>query len=203
MRIFVAFAILVFLALVPANAAVIDSLNESLAPKPTTWDAGEVGWTYTPSFDYSLEGIETKFGSVDSRIVTLEFYDEHPEDGGVLLRSGSFSPASNVFSGAVFSGLMLTAGEDYFMGFRHVLDLGVNVTEDSGATAMSPLRFSFDDNGSYDFFEPGTFTENPILRFLGTPSPPGGVIPEPSSILLLCIGLLVILIGFRKKSKRT
>src|SRR5690606_16131821 len=84
---------------VQADLIVADSFNESATPHSTTWVATEVGWFYTPEFSYDLAGITTKFGSADSRIVTVEIYDAFPGSVGTLLRSADFSPLSTAFAG--------------------------------------------------------------------------------------------------------
>ena len=120
-----------------ANAvAIVDSVNADKSPADGyIWTATEVGWDYTPSAAYNLVGVNTKFGfETDSRTVSVEVYDASPSNGGTLLRSGNFTPLSNNFSGGTFAPLSLTAGDDYFIGFRNVDGLGVNVTEDAEAT---------------------------------------------------------------------
>lgn len=152
--------------------AIVDSVN---ADKPTAkyaWLATEVGWLYTPNFSYSLSGILTKFeasgpafnaGTV--RTVTVEVYDKAPQAGGTLLRSANFTALFGAFSGGNFAPLSLIGGEDYFIGFRNVRDLGVNTTDAAGAIGLAPLYYSFANDGSYTKTESQYFTSNPILQF--------------------------------------
>src|SRR5687768_7840620 len=124
MRIFQCVSIIVASVVLSAGATesvhgsivVADSINETRSPGTALFGVPEIGWLYTPSLSYDLIGIETKFSSADSRTVTIEVYDEHPFfGGGTLLRSVSFTPASNAFAGGQFASLPLTSGEDYFI----------------------------------------------------------------------------------------
>jgi hypothetical protein len=183
----------------PANAlSIVDSVNADKSPAiGTTWNANEVGWSYTPTFSYNLSGINTKFGAgfgAGSKTVTVEVYDEAPTTGGTLLRSASFTSLANAFSGGTFAALNLLAGEDYFIGFRNVDGLGVNFTQDAGSTALAPLRYGFGNNGSYPSsydFEPHT---QAILQFVGeTPT----AVPTPA----LLPGLIGLGLGVLRKRK--
>jgi hypothetical protein len=180
----------------PAQASVVDSVNANKTPPPFgTWAANEVGWQYTPSFSYDLSGILTKFAAVDNRTVTAELYNGLPTAGGVLLGSGAFTPSTG-FAGGAFANLPLTAGHAYFVGFRGVGGLGVNVTENPGATYLSDLHYDGGNSGSYTIPEVGDFTGQPILEFEGSiPSPA----PEPGSLALLATGGLPLLGLLRRR----
>lgn len=165
-----------------AQAAVIDSVNANRSPSANSfWGVSEVGWFYTPTFSYTLNGINTKFGSggfANNRTVTVEIYNGAPS-AGTLLRSANFTALINQFSGGTFASLNLTAGQNYFIGFRNVSSLGVNFTNESGATALSSLRYGFANNGSY----PDSFNFIPntqaILQFTqnSTPIPTPALLP--------------------------
>ena len=185
---------------VQAAVIVVDSINESASPAPYLWSAPEVGWFYTPTFSYDLAGVRTKFGnSVDSRTVTVEVYNAHPESGGTLLRSADFAPLSNAFAGGEFAPLSLVAKTTYFFGFRNVGGsiLNINSTEDFGATNLGVIRFSFVNDGSYSFSDDTSYTTQPIVQFLGQPSAPPAV-PEPS---MMVIGTLFGLGGLVAKRR--
>ena len=125
-----------------ASAAVMDSINADKTADTEGWGVCEVGWVYTPGFSYNLTGVRTKFGSGDSRMVTVEVYDELPSQGGTLLRSATFSPLANTLAGGSFAPLELSAGEDYFIGFRNVLGLNANFTPEPDSVSVSPLYYS-------------------------------------------------------------
>ena len=51
-------AIIVMLAISPAPAVIIDSINADKNPFTVTVSSmGEIGWLYTPQFSYTLTGI--------------------------------------------------------------------------------------------------------------------------------------------------
>jgi hypothetical protein len=179
---------------------VVDSINATASPHPvSSWatGVGKVGWFYTPTFSYELAGIATKFRSADSRTVTAEIYDEFPGDGGVLLRTASFSPLSGVFSGGIFSApLGLSSGVTYFFGFTNVEGLGVNVTNDAGATNLSGgMRFST-LSGNYNSGPETGYTAQPIIQFQAM------AVPEPNSLALCGIGACVMAIAAARRRRR-
>lgn len=207
-------------ATLPATAAVIDSVNADKQPAPLSWWAGqdEVGWLYRPASAYDLTGVETRFGALrpsdgnfanltptQRATVTVEVYDALPADGGHLLRSADFT-ASTELAGGVFPALQLVAGEDYFIGFRHLDGLGVNYTIDPGAKSLGAdhveLGNIFGFAGGYNPGGSGTYSivgpasgrsSAPILRFLGEPIPSPTTAPEPAGVLLLGLGALPLL----------
>ena len=193
-------ALAAFSAAVPCPVQAQDAVNVDATPSASAWAATEVGWDYMPTTSYSLNGIETKFSGGDpDREVTVALYSAEPSFGGALLRSATFTPASGTFSGASFAALHLAAGQNYFVGFRNVGDLGVNVTSDSSAAALSVLHYDFYGNGNYDSSESGDFTNNPILRFDAAPVPEA---PTTVSLgLLLALGGLVIVVRRRRVSR--
>ena len=188
-------ALAAFNAAVPRPAQAQDAVNVNATPASSAWAATEVGWDYMPATSYSLTGIETKFLSGDpDREVTVALYGAEPSSGGTLLRSANFTPTGGTFSGASFAALTLAAGQNYFVGFRNVGDLGVNVTGDAGATALSALHYDFYRNGAYDASESGDFTNNPILRF--------DAAPVPEATTAVSLGLLLALSGLASVVRR-
>jgi hypothetical protein len=165
--------------------SVMDGVNMGATPSGDSWYATDVGWFYTPSFSYQLTGVETRFSSLDSRLCTLEFFRVGPpsDPGSVLLRSSPFAPSTS-WAGGTFAPLALTAGTTYFVGIRNTQWLGVNATNDPGATVWSPLRWDYDNSGSYAAVESGRYTSQPILRFRGPDA-----IPEAGTLTAL-MGLL-------------
>jgi hypothetical protein len=153
--------------------ALIDSINQDGFPSPLSrWMAAEIGWKYTPTVNYALTGVFTEFSAIpygDNRTVTVEVYDGLPSDGGRLLRSADFTPLAETYSGASFLPLNLLAGHAYFIGFRNVAHLGINVTANPEATVLYPLYYSLDNDDSYSFIETVTDnnSSNPILEFYG------------------------------------
>lgn len=167
-----------------ALAVVADSFNADKNPADGGWGIAEVGWIYTPDFSYNLSGIRTKFGSSDSRTVTIEVYDGHPHpdqgEEGTLLRSAFFTPSANVFSGGSFQPLAINAGEDYFIGFRNVSGLGSNFTTDPGAVPVSPLYFWMTNIGIYENESSEPNFMQAILQFEGDQTEPN--LPDPCDL---------------------
>jgi hypothetical protein len=145
----------------------VDAVNQNGYPEVNMWYADDVGWEYTPTISYTLTGVSTKFGYVDNRTVTVEVYDGLPSNGRTLLRSAGFTPASLTYSGASFAPINLVAGHTYFIGFRNVSGLDVNVSYNPNLTDF-PLYYSFADDGSYSII---TSADAPILEFYGQESP--------------------------------
>jgi hypothetical protein len=153
-----------------ASAAVVDSFNADKNPAAGAWGVSEVGWIYTPGSSYNLTGVRTKFGSGPgsySRTVTLEVYDELPSQGGTLLRSAAFSPLADAFAGGSFGSLAVTAGEDYFIGFRNVNNLGSNFTTDPYSASVSHLFYGIQDAGIYGSENAFLDYTQAILQFEG------------------------------------
>lgn len=190
-----------------STATVIESVNETFPPKAdTSYGVGgsEVGWMYTPSMDYLLTGVNTRFGEVvdTARIVTIDIFDAAPRFGGTLLASTLFNPVANVFSGGDFAmAIEFNAGEDYFVGFNDITGLHVNTTADPGATALEThagdrtiifgpggLVISLPPDHSYDnrFYasNSGQDITRPILQFEGYTG-----VPEPATCALLGVGV--------------
>ena len=188
-----------FSAASPARAQ--DAVNANATPAALNWFGPDAGWDYTPGTGYSLSGVETKFASGSpSQLVTVEIYSGEPASGGTLLRSATFLPSGGLFSGASFAALTLTAGQEYFVGFRNIANLGVNVTKDPGATSLSATHYDFDfsNHGTYSSVEAGDFTNNPILKFDGAPVPEASTTVSFGLLLALGMGGLVVAAKRRK-----
>lgn len=184
------------LATQSVSAGVVDAINESAAPASSDWIAIEVGWFYTPAFDYALSGVETKFGSSDGRSVAVKVFQNFmPGVGGTLLRSGFLGPVANAFSGASFAELALLSGEEYFVAFVDTADMGVNYTADADATVLGQAHFSLIPGEEFNHVQNGD-AEQPILRFLG----PSNAIAEPATLLLLGLGLVALALAQVRRS---
>jgi hypothetical protein len=188
------------------------------------WGASDVGWFYTPASSFSLSGIETKFSipdgtSIEDRTVTVVLYaGGTPANGGTLLGSFGFNSAladNNTLGGGTFATpISLSAGTQYFVGFENVGpaadstgpnidDLGVNFTDDSGATFLSNWYYdapgSSTCNTGAGFACEDTNTDilgQPILAFL-TPSPVSAT-PLPGTLPLFASVLGFIGLGTRR-----
>jgi hypothetical protein len=185
---------------VEGASPVVDDVNGSRNPPCLVYSPNIVnlGWYYTPSFNYNLDGITSTFRAITSppvttRNVTLGVYDEV---GGTLLRSGTFSAgAAGGNLGMMFDPLPVVAGEDYFIGYQNVAGLGLNVVDFEVSlpppTNQPNPAVEF-QSGWYSGANFGTFVPHtmaapagfaaPILRF-------HGVIPEPSTALLMTMML--------------
>lgn len=214
--------ICVALLLVSRSAAaipiLIDGVNHDipgLDHAPSMWVASDVGWEWTPTFDFELTSLSTAFRFVDGaprRPVTAEIYDARPDLGGGLLRSITIDSPAFPFFGVhwgPFPGgpLSVLAGESYFVGFRNVDGMGVNVTDtDPRAETLGPLFYSFDRTGLYDHVSapdavPGINHGAPFLFFItddGTDPPPIPSIPEPALLALLSVGAVAAACRTRK-----
>lgn len=164
------------------GATVLDSVNQNASPAATyVMPSQDLGWLYQPTTSYTLDAIQTKFGDSPradyNRLVTLEIYSGLPSAGGVLLRSATFTPLREAFSGAGFAPLEIVAGQSVFVGFRNVISLGGNITNDIGAASLGTAYSSSD--GSFSFPTTNFFSTQPILLF------EGAAIPEIHSGILV------------------
>lgn len=199
---------------------IVDSINGSAtpvayapgAPSAFTWSATQAGWFYTPSVTYDLQEIETKFGVTDNRLVTVEIYHASRDGNGALLsptagdaplRSALFAPQTNAFAGGAFAPLTLTANQAYFIGFKNVRGLGMNVTDAPDATGLAGgLRFGMSSQAGYLPWPVSGFLSQPILQFLAD-VPDAAAVPEPSSLALFGIGACALLGGASRRRPRT
>jgi hypothetical protein len=199
-----------------AEAATFDSINGAASP-PFVYYGGPVniGWMYTPTESYNLDGISTYFEPVPNgtgaHTITAQIWSDLPNNGGTLLGQGQFSAnsGSGGFGGVSFAPTVLAAGTSYFVDFLNTAGMGVNLgswaldgngnpAPSNGATTNlgswyldngNGSAFSLvSDGGSYYTTATGnvSFAE-PILYFSGTAiSPP---VPEPGTFAMLLLGL--------------
>ena len=176
-------------------STLLDNVNGFRTPSGGSWLATDVGWNYTPSISYSLNEIGTNFApnpGADSSTfnsVTLEIRDGGL--GGSTLRTSSTASVNEYYGGSYgfyFSALTFTAGHTYFIGFRNVANLGLNVTTDSTATSLGFDYYDFDHSAHYSFQFSGGYTSQPILNFYeyGPPVyfltvPPSNLIPPSNN----------------------
>jgi len=158
----------------------MQSINDTFAPMVDyRWEVADAGWLFVPNRTYNFDRVETNFSRVDGRTITIEIYDAHPRNGN-LLASGTFSVFSSTnFIGTTFEHpVTLYAGEDYFIGCRNVLNLGVNVTDAADAVSLGSMWYDWNGDGSYGSEEVGAYTAKPILRLYGSPYEPEVSTPQ-------------------------
>jgi hypothetical protein len=178
-----------------------DGLNATAGNQNIGWCGGcvSVGWYYVPQTAYELSGIQTNFapGIGSDRTVTVELLTERRAVGGHVIASGTFdsSTARGTLGGATFgTPVGLVAGSRYFVGFRNVAGLGINTTNDGGATNLGAFGLFLDNDGTNDgdyqlrggLPTTGSPQDQPILRFL-KPDTPTGVAPTPGQALALTV----------------
>jgi hypothetical protein len=183
----------IMLTALPAPASFIDSVNADKTPFPgEMMGVGEIGWVYTPQFSYTLTGIKSYFGDPTAPVfdpvftVKFEIYDDVPINGGVLLRSVTFLVKSWPAGGA-FSPLDISAGDDYFVGFRYFhpfYDNNVALCNFTGSGVSLPAYYGTYNSGTYSTATNNNNYIHPILLFEGT--------PEPATLLLLAFGGLML-----------
>lgn len=183
------------LAASPVLGVIIDSVNADEALCTSLVDVGEIGWVYTPQFSYILTGIQSIFGN-NTRPdmpwlgnVEIGVYDGVPIHGGVLLRSVTIGVTTSGPVSVSFAPLELSAGSDYFIGFRgEPLDrlppyqIPCNFA-DSGVSL--PCYYGLNNDGIYPNATDSDAWSHPILMFEG--------VPEPATVFLLGLGGLTLL----------
>jgi hypothetical protein len=175
--VFILTIVVTMLAASPVLGVIIDSINADKTPYTSEiGNVGEIGWVYTPEFSYILTGIQSQFGdgsgpTYDWGNVELEVYEGIPISGGVLLRSVTISVITNQPGGGSFEPLEVSAGSDYFIGFRSLVEpvggfysMSCNFA-DSGVPL--PCYYGTNNDGTY----PNTSDSRiyPILQFEGVP----------------------------------
>ena len=194
-------AVLLTLGLAQASS-VFYSVNGTDAPGSNhvvnIWTCcTDVGWYVTPTASFDLTEVDTVFGSVDSRTVTVVIFSGGP--AGTLLGHAGFTPQTSLAGGVFTTPIPIVAGQSYFVGFENVNGLGVNITADAGAQSVGDLFYDVAGNGSFSM-EYTVVDENrqPILQFLGTAPL---AVPEPHAVVLMTAGLgLVALLRRQKRS---
>jgi hypothetical protein len=118
-----------------AEASIIDNINGSAATPFVLYSSSffsVIGWYYTPSISYHLDGISTNFEPVPNgtgtRTVTVQIQTERPINGGTVLAQGTFSAnsGSGGVLGASFSPVTLVAGHTYFVDYLNIGGMGIN-----------------------------------------------------------------------------
>ena len=190
-RVFVVSVVIIaMLAISPTPAVIIDSINADKDPFTFSLSSmGEIGWLYTPQFSYTLTGIQSQFGYISGApiyplgTVELEIYDGLPVDGAALLRSVTFVVENGPPAGGSFTPLEVSAGSDYFVGFRS--DNSNRIFCNSADSGVSlPCYYGTDNTGQYLNFTTTSYLVHPILKFEG--------VPEPATLLLLGLGWLML-----------
>jgi hypothetical protein len=114
---------------------VIDNVNGNAKPPFLAWGGDNAGWVYTPSFSYSLDGIYSTFenvgsatqqGPVATRTVILSVFDKTPT-GSLLARTTFTADGRGGNLGGSFPAILLLAGHDYFIGYEHIYNIGLNI----------------------------------------------------------------------------
>lgn len=168
----------------PTSAPTLYDFNATRFPNFLVWgpNVSAVGWYITPNISMNLTKIETNFNPViqsgsQNRIVTVEILTNRRAAGGTLLRSATFDSAiaRGTLGGASFAPLALTAGTTYFIGFRNVGGIGINTTNEQGATNCGACVYADTETtveGQYQIrFGDANPSEidQPILRLSGSP----------------------------------
>jgi len=208
-----------------AEATIIDSINGSATPASNLENgvdygkpANDIGWYYTPTFSYTLDGIYSEFGQFSSNLatpmITVQIQTDRPVNGGVLLAQATFQ--GNSYDGGelggTFSPVLLTAGQTYFVDFMGMNGMGVNVGQWAdnaqgvpmpSAGANTDLGAYYEDSATSTGFAVAEIGNNdvtlagqqltgnePILYFDGfIPT------PEPSSNCLMLLGAIAALLA--------
>jgi len=180
----------------PVLGVIIDSINADETPYTSAVvNVSEIGWVYTPQFSYTLTGIQSQFSDGSGPVfpwgnVEIEVYDGVPINGGVLLRSVTiFVEWGGFLRGGSFAPLEISAGSDYFIGFRGEPFGPVPPYEilcnfaDSGVSL--PCYYGTNNDGTYPNTTDSDYRIHPILMFEG--------VPEPATVFLLSLGGLALL----------
>ena len=211
-------ATLISLTIVAPNAratgVLIDSTNAASPLYDGLWSAVDVGFLYTPSFSYTLDGIATKFGANDTNFppscpVTVAIFAGVPLyapgnpnviPGSItLLSSGHLTPVENNFVTAPITPVILTANSPYFVAFEIVRGYGANIT----FAASTTFGYWYDYGGlTLDGYVADDYAAQVglgvVIEFYGplTTSLPGAI-----SLFATGLGGLGLL-GWRRKRKQ-
>lgn len=184
-------------------STVVDSFNETATPVQSFFSAEDWGWFYRPSVSYNLNGIRTNFSTFPDiapptpKTVTLEVLTAPRSDGGTLLGSASFdwTTARGTLNGPSFSDIPLTAGITYFIGFRNIYGIGVNIANSGTQAIPGVSRFDIDGSGSYNQQQTDPVNSFPILQFTSN----SAVVPIPAAFWLFGSAITGLLVSVRKK----
>jgi hypothetical protein len=180
-------------------------INDTFDPAGTYWAVDEVGWFFTPISSFTFNEIRTVFhdnplNPTNGQPILFELRERLIDSNGIsqagpLLRSTTFGAATTL-AGGTFADFQMLAGETYFLGFRGVLDLGVNVTGDGEAVAQGNMRFSFTSSGTYSDEEEFGLTSYPIMQLWGADA----AVPEPGALALVLPALFGLPVLVRRRS---
>lgn len=116
-------------------SGVVESVNGDGAPPFLAFANANIGWLYTPTSSFALDGLFSTFrnvgtptqqGPVVPRTVNLTVRENGP--GGALLAQTSFvadSVGGNL--GGRFAPVLLVAGRKYFIAYDNVFNIGLNI----------------------------------------------------------------------------
>ena len=201
-----------------ARGGYIDTINPNAATLPNTDFTPalkDIGWYYTPTASYYLAGIYSQFAAIGAagtgaRTMTVQIQTDRPAAGGTILGQGSFTADSAIGGtlGSNFAPVLLTAGTTYFVDLLNVggmsLDIGqwttvggVHVATGGATTRLGGYYEDVATDTSFSTPRLGDMADQtlptgnasgaePILLFSGTPFVS---VPEPSSIVMLTLGL--------------
>jgi MYXO-CTERM domain-containing protein len=193
MRLAVTVAAVFFLGSASLAQSLREGFNDAYEPSGLPWQVAEVGWFYTPTTSFTFNEIRTYFSNVPAGSGLVHFELREPVlninnnfVAGPLLRETYFLPEAQL-AGGTFDDFQMIAGQSYFMGFRDVEGLGLNVTDDDNRGKLGLMNFSTSSTGQYATQDFPGITQSPILQMWGGPSQ----VPETGTLTLLALGGLV------------